>query len=81
MYSDNTQKVKPAPSSMLEAALDLIARKINPVPISYPSETSRGKKPIGEEWQSRIITAEEAPRYFGNGKVNLGGQMGHTRMA
>lgn len=76
MYSDNAQKVKPIPS-MLDAALDLIARKINPVPVSYPSEKSRGKNPItGESWQSVVITTETAPQYFANGKINLGGMMG-----
>jgi hypothetical protein len=62
---------------MLEAALDLIARNINPVPVSYPSEKSRGKNPIaGEGWQNVVITPETAPQYFGNGKINLGGMMG-----
>ena len=78
MYSDNTLKVNPFPaSSMLDAALDLIDRNINPVPVSYPSERSRGKNPIaGEGWQNVVITAETAPQYFTNGKINLGGMMG-----
>lgn len=76
MYSANSLKIKPAPS-MLDAALDLIARKINPVPVEYPSEMSRGKNPsFGKDWQTVVITAEAAPRYFGNGKTNLGGMMG-----
>jgi Bifunctional DNA primase/polymerase, N-terminal len=62
---------------MLEAALDLIDRNINPVPVAQPSENSRGKNPIaGEGWQGLIITTETAPKYFANGKVNLGGMMG-----
>jgi hypothetical protein len=62
---------------MLDAALDLIARNINPVPVSYPSEKSRGKNPIaGEGWQNVVIIPETAPQYFANGKVNLGGMMG-----
>ena len=62
---------------MLGAALDLIARNINPVPVAYPSENSRGKNPIaGEGWQNLVITAETAPQYFANGKINLGGMMG-----
>ena len=36
MYSANSLKIKPAPS-MLDAALDLIARKINPVPVGAPA--------------------------------------------
>ena len=62
---------------MLEAALDLIARNINPVPVSYPSKKSRGKNPIaGEGWQNVVVTLETAPQYFANGKINLGGMMG-----
>ena len=54
---------------MLDAALDLIARNINPVPVSYPSEKSRGKNPIaGEGWQNVVIIPETAPQYFANGK-------------
>jgi hypothetical protein len=76
MYSDKPLNVKPVPS-MLDAARDLIDRKINPVPVAYPSEKSRGKNPIaGEGWQNLVITSETAPQYFANGKINLGGMMG-----
>ena len=41
---------------------------------------SRGKNPsFGKDWQTVVITAEAAPRYFGNGKTNLGGMMGALR--
>jgi hypothetical protein len=42
MYADNKQKTS---ASMLDVALDLISRKINPVPVEYPGEKSRGKRP------------------------------------
>jgi hypothetical protein len=74
MYADNKQKTS---ASMLDVALDLISRKINPVPVEYPGEKSRGKRPsTGGDWQNVVITAETAPRYFGNGKTNIGGMMG-----
>ena len=76
MCSDKPLNVKPVPP-MLDAALDLIARKINPVPVAHPSEKSRGKNPIaGEGWQALVITPETAPQHFANGKINLGGMMG-----
>ncbi len=55
----------------LEAALDYIARGWNPVPVKY-----RAKKPLGEDWQHRIIDAASAPRFFNGARMNVGVQMG-----
>lgn len=56
----------------LDAALNLIARGWNPVPVEY-----RSKKPaLGEEWHKVIITAQTAPQYFNGRDMNIGGQLG-----
>ncbi len=55
----------------LEAALDYIARGWNPAPVKY-----RAKKPLGEDWQHRIIDAASAPRFFNGARMNVGVQMG-----
>ena len=39
----------------LEVALTYIGRGWNPVPVPY-----RSKKPVDDEWQQRVITAETA---------------------
>ena len=51
----------------LEIALGYIQRGWNPVPIPL-----RAKKPNGNRWQQRIITAETASRYFNSGPMNIG---------
>jgi Bifunctional DNA primase/polymerase, N-terminal len=57
----------------LEIALDAIARGWNPVPIEY-----RTKKPIGAEWQLRVIDAGNAARYFNGAEMNIGVLLGPT---
>jgi hypothetical protein len=51
----------------LDIALSYIQRGWNPVPIPL-----RAKKPDGNRWQQRIITAATAPRYFNGGPKNIG---------
>ena len=55
----------------LQVALSHIARNWNPVVVSRKT-----KKPIGREWQKRIITAQTAPRYFNGADINVGVQLG-----
>jgi len=55
----------------VDIALEIIARDWNPVPLSR-----RTKKPIGKEWQKRIITAQTASRYFNGAAINVGVQLG-----
>jgi hypothetical protein len=57
--------------SSLDTALNYIGRGWNPVVIGY-----RSKKPIGEQWQLRRITHENAHAYFNGGNQNIGIQMG-----
>ncbi len=54
-------------AAALNIALSYIARGWNPVPVKY-----RTKKPIGAEWQTRIIDAASAPKYFNGGPLNVG---------
>jgi hypothetical protein len=56
---------------MLNVALAYIDRGWNPVPVDY-----RTKKPRGNEWQRRRITAETAPHYFNGAASNIGVQLG-----
>src|SRR5262249_13001621 len=55
----------------LQVALSYIARGWNPVPVSRQT-----KKPIGKEWQKRVVTTQTAPRYFNDAAVNIGVQVG-----
>src|SRR5262249_28666511 len=55
----------------LQVALSYIARDWNTVPVSRQT-----KKPIGSQWQWRIITAKTAPRYFNGAAINVGVQLG-----
>src|SRR6516164_5624599 len=55
----------------LDLAQSCIARGWNPVVVSRKT-----KKPIGREWQKRIITAQTAPRYFNGAAINVGVQLG-----
>jgi RecA-family ATPase len=53
--------------TVLELALNYIARGWNPVPIPY-----RTKAPSGSAWQTRQIDATAAPRFFNGAPQNIG---------
>jgi RecA-family ATPase len=55
----------------LDLALDYISRGWNPVPVPF-----RGKKPLDDEWQKRIIDAAAAPAHFNGNPMNVGVQLG-----
>jgi hypothetical protein len=55
----------------LDAALVYISRGWNPTPVEL-----RTKKPIGEEWQNRIIDAGSAPKFFNGQRMNIGVVLG-----
>ena len=55
----------------LQIACDYIDRGWNPVPCDFKS-----KKPIGDDWQLRVIDAANAPQYFNTSSQNIGAQMG-----
>jgi hypothetical protein len=57
----------------LEAALALIARGWNPVPVEF-----RSKKPIGSEWQRRVIDRTNVEHFFNGADLNIGVMMGAT---
>lgn len=57
----------------LDIALNFIGRGWNPVPIEY-----RTKKPIGAEWQRRVIDASNAARFFNGAEMNIGVILGPT---
>jgi hypothetical protein len=57
--------------SPLELALSYIARDWNPVAVSRKT-----KKPIGEKWQLRVVTAKTAAKYFNGSAMNVGVQLG-----
>ena len=70
-YHTNSEEGKSVPST-LEAALDYIGRKWNPVPIGF-----RSKKPSGgDNWQDTRIDASNAAQYFNGAPQNIGVQMG-----
>jgi hypothetical protein len=51
----------------LAAALALIARGWNPVPVEF-----RSKKPIGREWQQRVIDRTNVEQFFNGADLNIG---------
>jgi Bifunctional DNA primase/polymerase, N-terminal len=55
----------------LDLALAYIAREWNPVPVPH-----RKKKPIGDGWQNRTITASNAHQFFNGTQQNVGVQLG-----
>jgi hypothetical protein len=57
--------------SALDQALAYINRGWNPVPIPH-----KGKRPLDDNWQSRLIDADSAPRYFNGGAQNVGVVLG-----
>jgi Bifunctional DNA primase/polymerase, N-terminal len=61
-------------NSPLDVALDYIRRGWNPLPVTF-----RGKEPQGDTgWQTRIIDAASAPRFFNANPLNIGVLLGPT---
>jgi hypothetical protein len=60
-------------NSVLDQALNYIARGWNPVPVKF-----RSKAPLGDEWQFRVISAENAATYFNGAPLNVGVMLGPT---
>lgn len=58
-------------TTALDIALDYIGRGWNPVPVPH-----RKKKPIGDEWQLRIIDASNAAQHFNGQAMNIGVVLG-----
>ena len=58
-------------TALLEIARVYIARHWNPVLVPY-----KGKKPAGDKWQKRTITADNVAHYFNGGPLNVGVQLG-----
>lgn len=61
----------PRPGTPEATALQYAMRDWNPVPIAY-----RQKKPVGNEWQRRLITGSKVARFFGEKPQNIGVQLG-----
>jgi hypothetical protein len=57
--------------SIQTVALEYISRGWNPVAIKY-----REKKPVYDEWQKIVVTADTVARYFNGGDLNIGVQVG-----
>jgi hypothetical protein len=58
----------------LDAALDMIQRGWNPVPVRY-----RDKAPaVGKGWQNVVITTENAAKFFNGAHMNVGVMLGPT---
>src|SRR5271166_4544346 len=58
-------------STPLERAKQYIEQGWNPVPIRF-----REKKPIAEQWQKRVITADNVAQNFNAAQMNIGVQLG-----
>lgn len=61
----------PRPGMPEAVALQYTMRDWNPVPIAH-----RQKKPIGNDWQHRVITGSKVERFFGEKPQNVGVQLG-----
>ena len=59
--------------SALDIARTYIDRGWNPVPVPY-----RSKRPIGDEWQLRVIDNSNVGQFFNGAPQNIGVLMGHT---
>ena len=57
--------------SALDIARSYIDRGWNPIPVPF-----RSKKPIGEEWQKRVIDHSNVAQFFNGAEMNIGVQMG-----
>lgn len=64
-------EARPRPGTPEATALQYTMRDWNPVPIAY-----RQKKPVGNDWQRRVITGSKVDRVFGDKPQNVGVQLG-----
>jgi hypothetical protein len=55
----------------LQIARAYIARGWNPLPVAF-----RGKRPLGEQWQARMIDETSAARFFNGAPLNIGVLLG-----
>jgi hypothetical protein len=60
-----------APTHASDYAREYARRGWNVVPVRF-----KGKKPIGEGWQARVIREADVPKYFNGAPQNVGVQMG-----
>src|SRR6516165_9924585 len=60
-----------APRHASDYAREYARRGWNPVPVRF-----RGKKPIGEGWQTRVIREADVPKYFDRAPQNYGVVLG-----
>jgi len=65
--------MKEQTNNILDVALGYIKRGWNPLPVPY-----RTKIATSDSWQTRVITAETASRYFNGGPQNIGVVLGPT---
>jgi hypothetical protein len=72
-FQPSDPDIEVAMPTALDIALGYIERGWNPVPIPY-----RTKRPLDDSWQTRIIDAETAPRYFNGELQNIGIILGPT---
>jgi RecA-family ATPase len=56
-----------------DIAMEYAQRGWNPVPVPFKS-----KRPIGKEWQHRVIREEDVPQYFNGEPQNIGVMMGEV---
>src|SRR3954466_4062479 len=61
----------PRPGTPEAIALEYTMRDWNPVPIAH-----RQKRPVGHDWQHRVITGSKVDRVFGGKPQNVGVQLG-----
>src|SRR6516165_424477 len=62
-----------APRHAGDYAREYARRGWNPVPVVF-----KGKKPIGEGWQTRVIRGPDVEKHFNGARKNVGNQMGET---
>jgi putative DNA primase/helicase len=60
-----------APRHASDYALEYARRGWNVVPVRF-----KGKKPIGEGWQTRVIREADVPKHFNGARLNVGVEMG-----
>ena len=54
-------------------ASDYARRGWNPVPVHF-----KAKKPIGKDWQTRVIREADVPKYFNGAPQNIGVVLGSS---
>ena len=60
-----------APRHASDYALEYARRGWNPVPVGFKT-----KKPIGSNWQTRVIREADVPKYFNGAPLNVGVVLG-----